>query len=396
MDKELLSVINAGNCSGCGACVLTGHATGMRLDIKGDLRPQADSPARTEIPLADYCPGIRVERPAGSEPIDPFFGSHRGVWRGNATDEALRHRASSGGAISALVATALASESATVVFAARGSASATTSLAEAVTEVDLISNYASSRYAPVSILAAAANRRSDVERKTALVCRPCEASALRALFSNPNTRPLIVSFFCAGVPHQSATDQLVEELGIPLDQVESVKYRGNGWPGRFTVKTKSGVVRSMSYQESWGEFLGRNLQERCKFCVDGVGESADVAVGDFWESDEEGFPIFSEAPGESVIIARTERGEDLVESAAKSGFLTITPSKISALHQVQPFQVSRRRFLAARLLGRRAARRRVPKYRGFGLFPMAIRHPRAAIRQARGSYRRARNEHSAA
>ena len=140
----------------------------------------------------------------------------------------------------------------------------------------------------------------------------------------------------------------------------------------------------MSYSESWGEHLGRDVQWRCRLCVDGTGAHADVSVGDFWETDDRGFPLFSEADGRSVAIARTERGERLLRDASEAGYVALRPVDPDAVAAIQPLQTDRKLTLAARLIGRRLAGRSVPRYSGYGLVRLQLsairRAPRAAAR----------------
>ncbi len=121
-----------------------------------------------------------------------------------------------------------------------------------------------------------------------------------------------------------------------------------------------------------------------------MGESADVVAGDIWESDEKGFPVFDEAPGVSVIIARTPRGLALVQQAISSGHLVAKEQDITELREVQPAQVD-----PAAVRGRAAGRPPLgrPSYsalQGFGLTLLSARRPREAVRQLRGTYRRSK------
>lgn len=243
---------------------------------------------------------------------------------------------------------------------------------------------AGSRYAPVSVVAAA-----DLGSTQVMTAKPCEVSAVRAATA-PGARPILLSFFCAGTPSQHATEKLIRELGGPdPSAVTDMWYRGRGWPGRFTAVFVEGEV-SATYDESWGQALGPATQWRCKICPDGIGESADVAAADSWESDADGYPSFADASGRSALIARTERGLAIVEAAAAAGVIVLRTLNPQQLVGAQPLQVSRRRFLLARIWGARSARRRVPSYRGFGLIALIVPHPRVALRTFRGTYRRVR------
>ena len=125
-------------------------------------------------------------------------------------------------------------------------------------------------------------------------------------------------------------------------------------------------------------------------CADGVGESADVVAADFWRVDDRGYPVFTEGPGSSALIARTRRGLDAVLAAEAAGVLVLRPITMSALANVQPLQRNRRTTLFGRLVGSRLAGAPGPRYRGFRLWALALRHPRLNPRAARGARARLR------
>jgi coenzyme F420 hydrogenase subunit beta len=390
---QVTAVVTSGNCSGCGACVLLDPRLGMRLDGEGYSRPAvvADGPpadAGAARAFAAACPGrqVRAPRPAGSQ-RHPFLGPVRMAWEAWAADPVVRHAGSSGGVLTALTGwLAETGEVTRVVSAAAATDDPRTTVPVTITDRPTALAAAGSRYAPVSVAADA----GALDAGGAVVGKPCEASALRALSAARGTpAPLLMSFFCAGVPSQHATRGLVEHLGLRGDQpLAQLRYRGQGWPGRFTAVALDGAEVSASYDESWGGHLGRTTQWRCKICPDGVGESADLSAGDLWRVDDRGYPLFAESDGVSVLIARTARGEDVVRRAVAAGVLVVRPVDLAAVAAAQPLQVNRRATLAARLLGTRAARRPVPRYRGFGLSRLAMRVPRAAVRAGRGTFRR--------
>jgi coenzyme F420 hydrogenase subunit beta len=368
----------------------------MRLDAEGYNRPQVTSSGSTGEVVADAaelfaaaCPGSRVTapRPPGST-RHPLLGPVVQAWEAWAADPAIRHWGSSGGVLTALTGwLAETGEAAQVVAAAPAADPART---ETVTITDRQGALAAagSRYAPVSN----AGHPGATDPAGAFVGKPCEVSALRALAERQGRpAPLLLSFFCAGVPSQHATDALVSRLGIPPEETLSqLRYRGGGWPGRFTAVSADGREVSAGYDESWGQHLGPTTQWRCKICPDGVGESSDLAAGDLWRVDDRGYPDFTEGDGMSVLIARTPRGRDVVERAVAAGVLRVRTVDLADVVAAQPLQVARRTTLFARLLGARAAGRPVPRYRGFRLFSLAVRVPRTAVRTGRGTFARSR------
>ena len=250
---------------------------------------------------------------------------------------------------------------------------------------------AGSRYAPVTTGDAAPACAPGAASADATIGLPCRVAAMRRLIDRDAIDDqVLLSFFCAGTPSQHATDSLVAQLGEPGVPAD-LRYRGNGWPGRFTVTRHDGDTASLDYEESWGAHLGRAVHDRCKLCPDGVGESADVSAADLWETDERGYPAFADAEGTSALIARTERGRRLVIEAIDAGVIIAHPMRIDRLAAIQPLQVERRTLLAGRLLGARIAGRRVPRMVGFSLGLLALPRLRAAVRAGRGTWRRMRS-----
>ncbi|MFC3398999.1 Coenzyme F420 hydrogenase/dehydrogenase, beta subunit C-terminal domain [Microbacterium amylolyticum] len=364
----------------------------MRESADGFLRPVAEnghtkSSRDTIKQFNRVCPGRRVSAPVVEEggSHHEIFGRYISVWRAWASDPEVREQGSSGGVLTALTAWLADTGQVTSTQAVAASTCAPNrSVSVRITTRQEALSAAGSRYAPVAAL-----EGTSLSSENALVGKPCEIAAARAITSeSQGSAPLMLSFFCAGTPSQHATDSLVRKLGLETNNLMSMRYRGGGWPGYFTAIDPDGREESLSYAESWGAHLGRDLQMRCKLCVDGTGEASDIAVGDFWETDSAGYPLFSEGDGESVAIARTHRGDDVIRRAAEAGVIIVEEVTLDDLIAVQPLQVKRRRTLAGRLLGRRLAGYRVPHYPGYSLAPHFTKRAVLNLRTAAGTFLR--------
>lgn len=103
----------------------------------------------------------------------------------------------------------------------------------------------------------------DYDKKYVVIGKPCDIEAL-INYTNLDEKmkkciKYTMTFFCAGAPSKNATLKLAENLGVQADQIESVRYRGNGWPGKATVTLKDKSERHMDYIDSWNQILGRNI-----------------------------------------------------------------------------------------------------------------------------------------
>jgi coenzyme F420 hydrogenase subunit beta len=302
---------------------------------------------------------------------------------GWATDPALRFAGSSGGALSAIL----------VHLLERGRVDA---VVQTGSDPDLphgnaprisadrggVLAAAGSRYAPSAPLADLPARLEEHRvsgRRFAFVGKPCDAAALRAWAAEDAevaaAFPVILSFFCAGVPSHAGGRAVLAALGADPAETETFRYRGNGWPGRAVARLKDGAERSMSYHDSWGGILSKHVQHRCKICADGTGAAADIVCADAWESDAAGYPLFDEAPGVSLIVARTDLGAEIIGAARSAGALETAPFDIATLAAIQPGQRERRRALLARLAALWLTGRPIPRYRGLQITAAARQNP---------------------
>jgi coenzyme F420 hydrogenase subunit beta len=370
-------------CAGCGACAaLAPGKVVMAVEEPGYLRPVQSAPLdpAEEAAIARVCPGlgIRVDPAAGrSDPV--LWGPYVSMRTGWATDDGLRFAASSGGALSAILVHLLEAGMVDAVVQTAASPDLAIGNATVISRVAAaIRDAAGSRYAPSAPLADLPLHVAS-GRRFAFVGKPCDAAALRQMAAGDpavaRTFPVILSFFCAGVPSHSGGEEVLKALGVGPAEVAAFRYRGLGWPGRATATLKDGSERSMSYHDSWGKILSRHVQHRCKICPDGIGSVADIVCADAWESDDRGYPRFSEAPGVSLIVARTPFGAEILSAAAAAGHVQLADFDPAALPAMQPGQSFRRRSVYARLLALRLAGRPVPDYQGIRLRAAALQNP---------------------
>ncbi|MFN3938081.1 MAG: Coenzyme F420 hydrogenase/dehydrogenase, beta subunit C-terminal domain [Gemmobacter sp.] len=383
-------------CSGCGGCAaLVPDRIVMRLDTSGFLRPGlrgAVTPAEDEA-IARICPGLGQQVAAGARRDDPLWGPFVALHTGHATDAALRHAGASGGGLSAVAAWLLDSGRVDAVIQTAADPGNPLGNRTVVSRnrAEVLAA-AGSRYAPAAPLEGLRTHLIPGARH-AFVGKPCDVAALRALMAeDPGLGaaiPVVLSFFCAGTPSLRGARAVVERMGADPEAVRAFRYRGMGWPGRARACLADGSTREMSYHDSWGMILSRYVQHRCRICADGTGVAADLAFADAWEADAEGYPLFEEAEGRSLIVARNEQGMALLDAAVAAGVLAIERFDPAALAAIQPGQRKRRQAVLARLAALRLSGRPVPRYRGLGLWSAARRGGALnALREFLGMLRR--------
>lgn len=387
-------------CSGCGVCAASlPQALEMTDDIDQGRRPiQRSSFAASAPATSSVCPGAelvhKIDATAGDldRSLLADWGPVMEVWEGCASDSGIRTAGSSGGAASALGLYAIERGGMHAVLhtAAREGAPYLNETVMSRSRDELFAR-TGSRYAPAS----PGDGLGQIEAAPApcvFIGKPCDvAGAQMAASIRPALAEklgLTIAFFCAGTPSTRGTLDLLKKVGVDdPDSVESIRYRGNGWPGRWTVRfrTPGGCVeeRSLSYEESWG-FLTKYVQWRCRLCPDHTGEFADIAVGDPWYR-----PVQLGEPGKSLIVARTRRGRDFLHAAAAAGYIVLETRDASLLPRSQPNLLRARGAVWGRLLALRLAGIPTPRFKGFNLFSAWLRLPlREKISSIVGTWRR--------
>ncbi len=382
----LARVERAGTCTGCGLCAAVSPGIAMADVPPGWARPRQIGPVSdTEnAAIAAACPGLIVDaRDNPFDPSEPYWGPQRFTGVGHAADSALRHHASSGGLISAVASHALSSGLVDFVVQTRADpAHPTGNVTGISTSAQQIFDAAGSRYAASSPLAGLDDwlARAEADNtRFAFIGKPCDVTALRARARSDGRIaarvPLMIAFFCAGIPSARAVGRVLERLDAPADQVTAFRFRGDGWPGRATATLKDGSTRSMTYADSWGDILSKEIQFRCKICPDAVGAAADLACADAWHGDDRGYPSFEEQDGRSLVMARTAAGMAALDTAVEAGAVAVEPAAVSDIISMQPHQARRKRQLVSRLWAMRVVGRPVPRYLGVGTAEAARLEP---------------------
>lgn len=340
-------------CTGCGLCSFENK---KELENKeGFWIPNLDN---KDINFcAQYC--MSAYEPRKNHWKDSIWGNYINVYYGHSKDNSIRKKASSGGVITSIccfllknnIVDGIIHTAASEVYPWRTETYCST------TENEL-KERAGSRYAQSSPLVKAL---SFVEsgKKYAYVGKPCDVYSLKKYIEEhqeyKNSIILTISFFCAGAPSENANLQLLATLNCKPEECTSVRYRGNGWPGKAEVENVNGKVNSLDYQESWGRILGRDIRTVCRFCMNGTGEPADISCGDAWYLTEEKKPSFAEAEGRNVVFGRTEFGNKVLIKAFESNYIDLQKEEniIDELRYSQPFQYERKATMLQRVLAMR-------------------------------------------
>lgn len=370
--KSIKGVLKSNMCSGCGLCCK--QPDDMKIDLEGFLRPT--NQIEDDISL-NSCPGIQVEQ-TSSKKNDLIWGSILASYTGYSSNSNVRTLGSSGGVLTALLTFLLETNFVdAVVQIGVSDKNPLQNQVMIVENSDELVKNSGSRYSPSAPLSIIRSLMGN-NKKYAIVAKPCDIAALRTLVRNDSAIkeqfPVLLSFMCAGIPSEHATHDILHKLNVQADDVTSFRYRGDGWPGLTTAVDSQGKKFSMPYNESWGTILNRKLQARCKVCVDGTGEMADIVCADAWHESKDGYPSFEEKQGRSLILVRTQEGKNVLEKAVQGGFVTLEGDySILNLPKIQPYQMNRKKTVLVRVLALKLFGVKTPKFSGFQLFRLMLK-----------------------
>ena len=395
--KTIQDVVDWGMCTGCGACFYEcdkGAVTLVNIESIG-IRPQFDSGACPSCTSClSICPGYKIDAalttgcPVPLKESDHEFGPALEIWEGHAMDNEIRFRASSGGVLSALALFCLEHEDMEFVChtAMDELKPWTNKTVQSRTREELLER-AGSRYAPASPcegLEAIENS----PRPCVFIGKPCDAAAVSMVRRQhpelDRKLGLVLTFFCAGTPSTKGTLDLVHSQGVSTEQVNSIRYRGEGWPGNFKIVYDDlKKEKSLTYEESWGRLTGHR-PIRCNLCPDGLGRVADISCGDAWEKH-----YGNKDAGRSIVIVRTERGREILNRAMLAKYVELVPVDSAAVLQAQRNLLQRRRELFGRLLGMKLLLSPTTNFPGFSLLHSWAQLPlRLKIRTVLGTMSR--------
>lgn len=240
-------------CTGCGTCagICPPGSIVMRIDHdRGVYEPLVDGECDECGLCLKVCPGIGVDftdlnmRVFGREPEDILMGNYEECYIAHSRDEELRYGASSGGMISQILIYLLEEGLIDGALVTRMNPERPLEPEPFIarTPQEIIESRGS-KYCPVPANVAL---REILERpgRYAVVGLPCHIGGIRkAEKINKTLRKRIkyhIGIVCNHAPTFKATEFLLENFGIKKEEVKSISYRGEGWPGNLKVETEEG------------------------------------------------------------------------------------------------------------------------------------------------------------
>jgi len=387
--QSVHQIVEHNNCMGCGFCepLCPDKYDAIRLEYNKNLGhyiPHVDDSKCTECGICqNMCPGEDIDFDKlniiqfGQVPKNGKVGNLINTYTGYSNDMAVRKGGASGGLITELLSFALEKKliDAALVVTLDTKDAFEPNFIMAKNKDEIIQTQ-KSQYLPIP-LGKAFRQIMDEDIKVAVVGLPCHMHALRKsqVLSRRLRERIIYSFglFCFGTTRRTGVEYFLETHGINPDDVASIVFRSEGYPGKIKVKLKNDTIKTFNrgfevskwdlaeHTKLWTAFRAPFYMDRCFTCADGVSELADLSFGDPW------LPEFkNEKNGQTLLVSRSEKGQELVDLAIKEQRITLTPIHEDKIPQsqgngecVDATKDMASKFMALQLLN---MKQRIPNY----------------------------------
>lgn len=303
------------------------------------------------------------------EQIDAMIGTRRGAVLAHAADPEVRHGAASGGAVTALLESALEEGciDAALVCRSKVNGDRVRAFFALARNREQLLAARGSKYVAVNFVRDAVPLLREFSGRVAVVGLPCDLATLARYRTRLETGiradiAFTVGLFCG---HNSTpalvdmvTDRLSRDGGQPLTEFS---FRSGHWRGHTNFRFEDGRVgQAPSRTYSAYRHLSLFTERKCLSCADHFAFDADVAAGDVWL-----YSLRADPVKKTGILIRTEVGEDVVAAARASGLIVATDVHptimLDGQARIAPhhYNVAARRA-AGRLLGVRISASSVP------------------------------------
>ncbi len=352
-------------CIGCGTCVATCPKKALTLvedKRKGIFFPKIEGACSHCGVCLKVCPGMSFSKPQNPRLIknNSYVGSYVKCYAGYAKDPALRSAGSSGGLITSLANFALEAGLVDGVLSTKMDINNPLRPVPFVAKnkADLLLA-AGSKYCPVSLNASITEILGN-SKNYLIVGMPCHLSGIKKAKEvlNVSDDLIFFSLCCNHTPTFNATAYLLRKMQVPANALSSIRYRSKSHKNEqadkdckkfeysFSAKLIDGSEKSVQSNNLsyWGLVFNRFFwPNRCIICTDNLGEISDITFMDAW------LPEFSsEKLGTSLIIVRSEKGQNLIKLAIEKGVVDITEISVEKVVEAQFLRQVNRNKIARR------------------------------------------------
>jgi len=331
--KNIQEVVRSGLCNRCGTCVGLSEGRIAFSDRTRKYIPVVgkDLGKKENSELLQYCSGnafnfpeqnIRIFGQEGHHNI--FTGTYRNIYIGNCTDEEVRRNGASGGILSAVLIWLLEKgkiDGAVVVGMSKEEPWLTKAFI-ARSKEDIL-QAAQSKYIITSTNEILPEIHA-FEGKLAYVGLPGQVQSIRLLqqHGHPSVRNIeyLLGPFYGNTLHFSSVKSFLRSYGEKdYRKIKKLYFRHGEWPGNMRVELDSGRILELPKFHA-NYLIPFHIVKNSLLCTDLSNEFTDISGGDAWA------PVYEErGKGFSMVLARSKKGQEIIESMLEEGLLNFEP-----------------------------------------------------------------------
>jgi coenzyme F420 hydrogenase subunit beta len=340
-------VVEKGLCLGCGTCAGVCPTRAIKMKASDGLfMPEVSREVCNECQLCSKsCPGGSVDFGVLKQRIfsrkleHSSVGNYSNIFTGYSNDDQIRFDSSSGGILTQLLIFALENKmiDGAIVTRMRKDNPLEPESFIARTREEIV-DASGSKYCPVATNACLDQVLKE-DGRFAIVGLPCHLHGVRKAEAllRPLEKRIVLHFglLCSHTVDFAGTYFLLKKLGIEKDEVSRISYRGGGWPGSMSIKKRNASEVRLPLVGSWhaywplfSSFFFTPM--RCTMCPDQAAELADISFGDAWLPE-----LKQEKRGVSIIISRTDIGQNLIDRAVSAKAITLNPVNVDKVLKSQ-------------------------------------------------------------
>lgn len=195
-------------------------------------------------------------------------------------------------------------------------------------------NNCGSIYQDINIPLFIKNNLHSIKNGIILSCPPCQVSVVRNILNKANIKSFIISFSCSGQTVLDGTWAYYNLLGINKNDVENIRYRGNGWPSGISIQLRDGTkIYRENWTTPWSELQSSRLfrPNRCIYCTFPNSIVSDVSLADPWLKEF----MEEDKIGHTMIHINTLKAKEIIDLMIRGNYISISRAGLENYLQAQ-------------------------------------------------------------
>lgn len=321
-DNSIKKIVDNNLCIGCGACYSGCPKDAISMQIKnGAHKPIINNNCINCGKCLGICPSYDLnydyfyEKYYKNKKFNNYFGPYINCYTGFSSDKKIRYSSSSGGLVTQLLLYALRNKIIDCAITTTFNSSILVAKPIIASTQKEIVGSSGSKYFSVDQNSIFKDRGKLKGKKIAFVGLPCHLLALAKMMEKDKdlekSITLKLGLFCGKLSDYYGLNFILKKFNVQVENIRKINVRTNGWPGEMEVIYKDQTKKAIK-NEDYYSYLGSYLfsLRRCIQCPDLYSSLSDISFGDAWLK-----RFNADKLGTSLIITRTDKGEELTKKA---------------------------------------------------------------------------------